>query len=238
MASEKPQSKSHKLTIAIDGPVGSGKSTVARRVAELLGYTYLDSGAMYRALAWKAVQCGVSFESTSALEALARETRIDLRMAGGGMHVFLDGADVTADIRSAAVSQGASKVAVIPGVREVLVGEQRRAGASGGVVMEGRDIGTVVFPDAELKIYLDASAEVRGERRWREHQSRGDKTTLEETIAEVRERDRRDQGREASPLKRAPNAVYVDSTAMEIEEVSRLIVMLANEKQSSQEVRK
>lgn len=227
-----------KLTIAIDGPVGSGKSTVARRVAELLGYTYLDSGAMYRALALKALRRGVALESAAEMEALARETRIDLRMADGGMHVLLDGADVSAEIRTAEVSQGASKIAVIPGVREVLVGEQRRAGASGGVVMEGRDIGTVVFPHAELKIYLEASAEVRGERRWKEHSARGERMTLEEMIAEVRERDRRDTLREASPLMRAPDSVLVDSTAMQVEEVARLMAMLAKEKEGSREVRK
>ncbi len=221
-----------KLVIAIDGPVGSGKSTVARRVAELLGYTYLDSGAMYRALAWKALRDSVPLDSATKLEALARGTRIDLEVAasapeGSGLRVHLDGADVTEAIRSAEVSQAASLVAVVPGVRRVLVAEQRRAGKEGGVVMEGRDIGTVVFPDADLKIYLDATVEVRGERRWREHQQKGDAMTLEQVIEEVRERDRRDKSREASPLVRAADAVVVDNTAMDVEETARLIVLLA-----------
>src|ERR1700692_1970708 len=144
-----------RLIIAIDGPVGSGKSSVAKRVADLLGYTYLDSGAMYRAVAWKALRDGVPLDSPGRLEELARAARIDLAQADGGLHVRVDGDDVTARIRSATVSQAASRVAVVPGVRVVLVDEQRRAGAPGAVVMEGRDIGSVVFPRADLKIFLD-----------------------------------------------------------------------------------
>jgi len=223
-----------KLIIAIDGPVGSGKSSAAQRVAELLGYTYLDTGAMYRALAWKALSRGVSLDSAEKLEALARETCIDLEGAGGGLRVRLDGADVTEAIRSAEVSQASSKVAVIPGVRKVLVAEQRRAGQLGGVVMEGRDIGTVVFPDADLKIYLDASVEVRAERRWRESQQKGETIEFARMVEEVRERDRRDREREASPLVRAPDAVVVDNTAMDVEETARLIVLLAKERENAE----
>jgi cytidylate kinase len=221
------------LIIAIDGPVGSGKSSVARRVAELLGYTYLDSGAMYRALGWKALQRGVPLdapESAAQLEALAASTRIDLEASAEGLRVLLDGADVTQEIRRPEVSQAASKVAVIPGVRRLLVAEQQRAGRDGGVVMEGRDIGTVVFPRADLKIFLDASVEVRAERRWREHQQKGDAIDLARTIEEVRLRDRRDREREASPLVQAPDAVLVDNSAMDVDETARLIVLLAREK--------
>jgi cytidylate kinase len=218
-----------KLVIAIDGPVGSGKSTVARRVAEMLGYTYIDSGAMYRAVALKALRRNIPLESAEKLEALASETRIDLRAQDGQQRVVLDGEDVTAAIRTPEVSQAASKCAVVPGVRHVLVAEQRRAGQQGGVVMEGRDIGSVVFPDAELKIFLTASDEVRAQRRWREHQQKGDKIDLAKTLEEIHERDRRDAGREHSPLVRAEGAVFVDSTAMEAEEVARLIAMLARE---------
>lgn len=223
-----------KLIIAIDGPVGSGKSTVARRVAELLGYTYLDSGAMYRALAWKALRRGVSLDQADKLESLARESRIDLEASAEGLRVRLDGQDVTEAIRSAEVSQAASRVAMIAGVREVLVAEQRRAGQSGGVVMEGRDIGTVVFPGADLKIYLDASVEVRAERRWCEHEQQGDRIQLARMITEVRERDRRDRDREASPLVRAPDAVVVDNTAMDVEETAGLIVLLARKTEQEQ----
>src|SRR5207302_6839406 len=154
-----------KLIIAIDGPVGSGKSTVARRVAELLGYVYLDSGAMYRGVGWKALRDLVPLHSEGSVAALAGATRIDLLSGHGGFRVLVGGVDVRKPLRSAAVAQAASKLAVIAGVRTVLVAEQRRAAGSGGVVMEGRDIGTVVLPDADLKIFLDASVEVRAERR-------------------------------------------------------------------------
>jgi cytidylate kinase len=216
-----------KLIIAIDGPVGSGKSTLARRVAELMGYVYIDTGAMYRALALNALRRRLSFDATDELVALARETRIDLRAQDGTQRVFLDGEDVTAAIRTPEVSQGASKIAVVSGVRQVLVAEQRRAGEQGGVVMEGRDIGSVVFPDAGLKIFLTASPEVRAERRWREHQQKGEAIDLARTLEEIHERDQRDLERSTSPLMRAADAVVVDSTAMEPEEVARLVVMLA-----------
>jgi len=217
------------LIIAIDGPVGSGKSTLARRVADMLRYVYVDTGAMYRAIALKALRRGISLDSSDALVSLARDTHIDLRAEEGTQQVFLDGEDVTAAIRGPEVSQAASKVAVVGGVRHVLVAEQRRAGEQGGVVMEGRDIGSVVFPDADLKIFLTASPEVRAERRWREHQQKGDAIDLARTLEEIHERDRRDRERETSPLVRAADAVVVDSTAMEPEEVARLVVMLASE---------
>lgn len=222
-----------KLIIAIDGPVGSGKSTVARGVAELLGYTYLDSGAMYRALALKAIRRGVSLSAAAELENLARETHIDLERGADGQKVLLDGEDVTQTIRTAEVSQAASRVALVPGVRQLLVNEQRRAGSRGAVVMEGRDIGTVVFPHAELKIFLDASVETRAERRWREHQQKGDDFTLAQVVEEVHERDLRDRSRVASPLIRAKDAVLVDNTAMDAIETARLIAQLARERESA-----
>jgi cytidylate kinase len=220
-----------KRIVAIDGPVGSGKTTVARRVAALLGYTHLDSGAMYRALGLKAMRAGVSLDSAEALEELADATHVDLRRNGEKLQVLLDGEDVSDQIRTAEVSRAASKVAVVPEVRRILVAEQRRAGHHGGVVMEGRDIGTVVFPDADLKIYLDASPEVRARRRLREHEARGDQMDFEQVVAELKERDRRDIERAVSPLTRAADAVVVDSTAMEIEEVARVICQLMREKE-------
>jgi CMP/dCMP kinase len=229
-----------KLTITIDGPAGSGKSSVARRVAALLGYSYLDSGAMYRALALKAVQRNVPLTSDSSLEALAKETHIELKpptpeleAAGAKNRVFLDGQEVTREIRTAEVAQAASQLATIAAVRRTLVAEQRRAGAGGGVVMEGRDIATVVFPTAELKIFLDASPEVRAERRWKEHQEKGEKMTVAEVFDEVIARDKRDRERKVSPLVRAKDAVLVDDTAMGIEETARLIVLLAHERQNA-----
>lgn len=227
-----------KLTIAIDGPAGSGKSTVARRVAALLGYIYLDSGAMYRAVALKALERRVSLDDEAAAEALASETHIELKAptpeqeaAGLKNRVFLDGREVTGKIRTADVAQAASRLATIAGVRQVLVSEQQRAGQGGGVVMEGRDIGTVVFPNAELKIFLDASPETRAQRRWKEHQEKGDNMTLLEVLQEVRERDKRDRERKVSPLVRAKDAVLLDNTAMGTEETARLIVFLARERE-------
>jgi CMP/dCMP kinase len=227
-----------KLTIAIDGPAGSGKSSLARRVAQIVGYLYLDSGAMYRALGLKALHCGIAIENVSALAELARETHIELKpptpeqeAAGFKNRVFLDGAEVTHEIRTEEVAKAASQIATIGEVRHVLVAEQQRAGAGGGVVMEGRDIGTVVFPHAELKIFLDASAEVRAERRWKEHQEKGDSLTLAEVLEEVRARDKRDRERKVSPLVRAADAVLVDNTAMDVEETARLVVMLARERE-------
>jgi CMP/dCMP kinase len=221
-----------KLIIAIDGPVGSGKSTVARRVAEMLGYIYLDSGAMYRAVAWKAQRDRVPLDAEEKLTALARATRIDLVSDDGGFRVLVDGTDVTDPIRSAAVAQAASKVAVNGGVRTVLVAEQRRAAACGGVVMEGRDIGTVVFPDADLKIFLDASVEVRAERRRLQHAQKSEPLEFSEVLEQVRQRDKRDRERAVSPLVRAKDAVLVDNTAMSAEETARLIVFLARERET------
>jgi cytidylate kinase len=215
------------LIIAIDGPVGSGKSTVARRAADLLGYTYLDSGAMYRAVGWKALRDGVPFDSPAELESLAHGTRIELGRVHGEMRVSVDGEDVTAWLRSPPISQAASRVAMVPGVRRVLVEAQRRAGKDGGVVMEGRDIGTVVFPHAELKIFLDASVEVRAERRRLEHLQKGEMLEPAQVLQEVHERDRRDRARRTSPLVRAQDAVFVDNTAMDVEETARLIELLA-----------
>jgi len=258
------------LIIAIDGPVGSGKSTVARRVAELMGYTHLDSGAMYRALALAAMRRGIALEDAAALERLASETKIVLVTPGtspahsgleeenaggvagatgrrwpeaGGTRVLVNGEDVTAAIRTPEMSQAASRVASHAGVRRPLVAQQQAMAAPGrdglgrGVVMEGRDIGTVVFPQAELKIYLDASAEVRAERRLEETRARGTPITFEQMLAEVRQRDVRDSQRAASPLRRAPDAVYVDCSAMDAEEVARLIALLAREREQENQKR-
>jgi CMP/dCMP kinase len=222
-----------KLIIAIDGPVGSGKSTVAQRVAEMLGYIYLDSGAMYRAVAWKALRNDLSLNAEEDLAELARATRIDLVSDDGGFRVLVDGTDVTDQIRSPAVAQAASKVAVNGAVRAVLVAEQRRAAAGGGVVMEGRDIGTVVFPDADLKIFLDASVEVRAERRRLQHAQKGEAMEFSEVLEQVRQRDKRDRERAVSPLIRAHDSVYVDNTAMSPEETARLIVFLARERETA-----
>jgi cytidylate kinase len=218
-----------KLIIAIDGPVGSGKSTVARRVAESLGYSYLDSGAMYRALALAALRAGVSLDDPAGLERLTESTRIDFERHAEGQRVRLHGEDVTEGIRAQEISHAASKVAALAGVRRVLVAEQRRAGSGGAVVMEGRDIGTVVFPSAELKIFLDASLEIRARRRWLQQQEKNEPAIYERTLVETRERDQRDRERVTSPLVRAADAVLVDNTALDADETARLIVLLARE---------
>jgi CMP/dCMP kinase len=227
-----------KLTIAIDGPAGSGKSSVARQIAGTLGYLYLDSGAMYRAFALKTLRLNIPPDNEAQLERLAQQSRIELKpptpeqeKTGIKNRVFLDGAEVTDAIRTPEVAQAASRLATIAGVREVLVAEQRSAGAGGGVIMEGRDIGTVVFPQAELKIFLDASPEVRAERRWKEHQEKGEPISLARVLEEVRERDKRDRERRVSPLVRAADAVLVDNTAMDVAETTSLIVMLARERE-------
>ncbi len=226
-----------RLTIAIDGPAGSGKSTVARRVAAMLGYLYLDSGAMYRAVALKALQQKSELDNETQLETITKTTHIELtpptakqEKEGLKNRVFLDGREVTYEIRSGDVAHAASRLATIAGVRRVLVAEQQHAGAGGGVVMEGRDIGTVVFPKAQLKIFLDAAAELRAQRRWLEHQEKGERVRIQEVLLEVRERDKRDRERKVSPLVRAADAVFIDNTAMGIEETARLIVMLAEER--------
>jgi cytidylate kinase len=229
-----------RLTIAIDGPAGSGKSSVARLVAQKLGYSYLDSGAMYRALALNALQGGgIALSSEHELEALARDTRIELRPVPPTLRdpcihnqVFLDGVDVTQSIRTNEVAQAASRVATVAGVRKILVAQQQRAGTGGGVVMEGRDIGTVVFPNAELKIFLEATPEARAERRAKEHSEKGEHADLQTALEEIRLRDQRDTERTVSPLVRAPDAILIDNTAIDVEETARLIVLLAREREA------
>ena len=211
---------------------------MARRVAAMLEYVYLDSGAMYRAVALKALERKIPLEEDARLIELARATHIELQApaaeqeaAGLKNRVFLDGREVSTEIRTGEVAQAASRLATIAGVREVLVAEQQKAGEGGGVVMEGRDIGTVVFPRAELKIFLEASPETRAQRRWMEHQEKGEMLSVEEVLEEVHERDKRDRERKVSPLVCAKDAVLVDNTAMGIEETARLIVMLARERE-------
>src|ERR1700728_4162261 len=193
-----------KLIIAIDGPAGAGKSTIASRLARKLGYVNLESGAMYRALALKAIEQDLSFDDEAALVKLAHESRIQLEPTMNGNRTLLNGHDVSSRIRERDVTEAASRVSVHPGVRAWMVARQREMGAGGGVVMEGRDIGTKVFPDADVKIFLDADPVVREQRRMAQQNLRG--TAAQTTAAELRERDRRDRTRAASPLLPAPDA--------------------------------
>jgi CMP/dCMP kinase len=219
------------LAIAIDGPAGSGKSTAAKRVAALLEYNYIDSGAMYRAVALAALRAGISLDDSDRLARLASDARIEMRLENGRTRVWLDRQEVSEEIRQPEVSAAASRVSAVAGVRTVLVRSQQELAAGGGVVMEGRDIGTVVLPRADLKIFLTASADVRARRRAEETAGRGEPGAFERTRAEVAERDRRDSQREVSPLVAADEAIIVDSTAMEAEEVARVIAMLARERE-------
>jgi cytidylate kinase len=209
---------SPKLVIAIDGPAGSGKSTIAARLAKKLGYINLESGAMYRALALKAVEQDIALDDGDALRQLALDTLITLEPSPDGNRVLLDGRDVSQRIRDVDVTAAASHVSAHPEVREILVQRQRELGKGGGVVMEGRDIGTAVFPNAEVKIFLDADANVRAERRVLQ---RGPRTPEETELvaAELAARDQRDRTRSASPLVAAPDAVHIDSTEKSIDEV-------------------
>ena len=204
-------------TVAIDGPVGSGKSTVARRLAERLGFLYIDTGAMYRAATWKAMQSGVDLNDYSAVARLIDRTEIRLDRSGDA--VWCDGRDVREEIRRPEVSRATSPVADNPAVRRRLVELQQKMGEHGGVVMEGRDIGTVVFPDADVKVYLDASPEVRAERRTSELRAAGVDVDYEETLRDLIERDRRDRSRPVGALRIAEGAIVLDSTRLTVEEV-------------------
>ena len=217
-----------KLIIAIDGPAGAGKSTIASRLARKLGYVNLESGAMYRALALKAIEWDISFDDEDALDQLAQKSRIKLEPTLGGNRVLLDGRDVSQRVRETDVSEAASRVSVHPKVREWMVARQRELGAGGGVVMEGRDIGTKVFPDADVKIFLDADPVIREQRRIQQQHSRG--ASADSMAAELRERDRRDRTRANSPLEAAPDATLLDSTSLSEDEVLERAEAVVREK--------
>ena len=206
-----------KLVIAIDGPAGSGKSTLAALLARKYNYTNIETGAMYRALALKAMERGVSLDDGSRLAGLAQQSRIELVPNPEGNRVLLDGVDITERLRSQDVTEAASKVSIHPAVREWMVARQREMGAGGGIVMEGRDIGTKVFPDAEVKICLDAAPEIRGTRRFL--QSPASPTQEAAVLAELQARDQRDRTRANSPLAPAPDAVVIDSTYLTLDQV-------------------
>ena len=219
-----------RLVIAIDGPSGVGKSTVARAVAARLGFSYVESGAMYRAIALRALETGTPLDDPAALGELARRAEFRFESGASGNRLRLNGRDVTEAIRSPEVTQAASLVSVHPEVRTPLVERQRTLGRQGGVVMEGRDVGTVVFPDAELKIFLEAPAETRGQRRLRDSESASlpqEAARSEAVLQEITERDRRDATRTVSPLVPAADAIRIDTTSLSAAEVVEKILKLA-----------
>jgi len=215
------------FAIAIDGPSGSGKSTVGKALARALSYLYIDSGAVYRAIGLKAIETGTPLNSNELLSELALGASVTLKGDPDHLRILLDGRDVTREIRLPAASHASSVVATIPGVREAVVLKLREMARERGVVMDGRDIGTKVFPDAAVKIFLDASIEVRAKRRFEEERDQGRSTTVEQIRQELETRDRRDTERTATPLVQAKDAVFIDTTKMPlstvIEEILRVV---------------
>lgn len=220
------------LVIAIDGPSGAGKSTIARMLASRLGYVYIDTGAMYRAVGWKALKHGIDTKDESALAGLAEQTEITIKKDNDDPRVYVDGTDVTNEIRTPEIGMAASDVSKSAAVRLRLLALQRRLGENGGVVMDGRDIGTVVFPNADIKFYLDASAQERGRRRFLELKAKGFDVDLDRITREIMERDEQDRNRSLAPLRPAPDAVFIDSSSLSIEDVLGIMLDKIREKGS------
>lgn len=218
------------IQIAIDGPAGAGKSTIAKIVAEALGFTYIDTGAMYRAVTYKAMQQNIHLDDEAKLAEMLEVSTIELKPSPQGQLVFLDGHNVSAEIRSNEVTSSVSQVAAHGKVRELLVAQQQKLAANGGVVMDGRDIATHVLKDAELKIFMSATVEERARRRLIDNQKRGIESSLEKLQEEIALRDKKDSEREASPLIQAEDAIFLDTTALSIDDAAQAILKLAEEK--------
>lgn len=212
-------SERKEMIIAIDGPAGSGKSSIGSMLADRLGYIHLSTGAIYRAISWKAHQAGIAFEDIPAMMNLIEATTIEFQKDQGPDRVLVDGEDWTDQLSSNEAGKLASTVSAIPEVRQGLLGLQRRTGERGGVVLDGRDIGTVVFPDADVKFYLDASPEERAKRRYKQLQRQGLPGDLSQLIEDIKQRDYDDSHRAVAPLRRAATAIYIDSTPYSLKEV-------------------
>ncbi|OGS43944.1 MAG: cytidylate kinase [Elusimicrobia bacterium RIFOXYD2_FULL_34_15] len=213
-----------KLIIAIDGPAGAGKSTIAKLVAKKLKYLYVDTGAMYRAITWKVLNKGIEIRNINEIVRIAGKLEIKLEKSKDKLKVYADSKDVTDEIRSADVTKNVNAIAAIKGVRKILREKQRKIGENGGIVMEGRDIGTVVFPDADKKFYLDAKPIERARRRWQELKDDGKKVSLSSIAASIRSRDYRDRNRKESPLKKAKDAIVINSTSLMPNDVVEIIL--------------
>lgn len=218
-----------KIVVAIDGPAGAGKSTIAKLAAEKLGYAYIDTGAMYRSVAWKFLQTDKPFDE-DFISGLSKTMLIDFKPEAKINRVFVDGTEVTDAIRTPEVTAIVSRVAAIGAVREAMVDQQRRMGEAGGVLMDGRDIGTVVFPNAQLKIFLTASVEERARRRYAEMVAKGQQVDLQQLQADIAERDKQDSERAISPLRQAEDALLLDTSNMGISEVTDRILQLVQER--------
>lgn len=218
-----------KIVVAIDGPAGAGKSTIAKLAAERLGYAYIDTGAMYRSVAWRFLQTGQPFDE-AFISQLANTMIIQFRPEAHVNRVFVDGQEVTDAIRSAEVTANVSRVAAIGAVREAMVEQQRRMGDAGGVLMDGRDIGTVVFPNAQLKIFLTASVEERAQRRYKELLAKGEQVDLAQLQQDIANRDKQDSERAIAPLRQAEDALLLDTSHMNIEQVTEKILQLVEER--------
>ncbi|NTV49515.1 MAG: (d)CMP kinase [Geobacteraceae bacterium] len=218
------------IVVAIDGPSGAGKSTIARQLADRLGYIQIDTGAMYRAASLLLLRAGVDLADLAAVEQFCQNIDIRLEVVSGRQTVFGNGMDVTDQIRTPEMSLLTSKTSTLKPVREALLKSQQKMGNRGGVVLEGRDIGTVVFPDAEIKFYLSASVEERARRRFEELISKGEQVTLADTVADVVERDRQDSERDIAPLRQADDAILVDSSRLTVDEVLTIMVTICRNK--------
>lgn len=218
------------IQIAIDGPAGAGKSTIAKIVAETLGFTYIDTGAMYRAVTYKALKQNIHLNDEEKLAEMIEVSTIALKPSPQGQLVFLDGEDVSAEIRSNEVTSSVSQVAAHAKIRELLVAEQQKLAANGGVVMDGRDIATHVLKDAELKIFMSATVEERARRRFIDNEKRGIESSIEKLQEEIALRDKMDSEREVSPLIQAEDALFLDTTDLSIDEAAQAILTLAKEK--------
>ena len=218
------------IAVAIDGPVGAGKSSIAKECAKRLGFIYVDTGALYRCIGLFCDRNGVNIDDASRVEAALSHITLDVKIKNGTQHVYLNSYDVSEEIRLPEISMAASKVSAIPAVREYLLQFQRDMAASQNVIMDGRDIGTVVLPNAEVKIYLTADAEVRAKRRYDELISKGNNVTFESVLADLNQRDRNDMTREIAPLKKADDAVLADTTKLDFDSSCDLLIGIIKEK--------